>query len=76
MINEFDISDWQMLTEPLELKELKAHDLFSFDGVDCVFKYLLNSGERIIAVFNEDENLADTFLFPDFLKVYKWQKLV
>lgn len=75
MINEIDIKDWQMLTEPLQLKELKEKDLFSFEGNDCLFKFYAKLGERVIATFNDDE-LDTTFAFPDFLKVYKWQKQV
>lgn len=73
MINEFDIKDWQMLTEPLQLKELKEKDLFSFEGSDSVFKFYAKFGERIIATFKDDDSL---FALPDFLKVYKWQKQV
>lgn len=74
MINEIDIGDWQMLTKPLELKELKGKDLFSFEGSDCVFKFYGKLGNRICATFIDDD--VTTFVFPDFLKVYKWQKLV
>jgi len=75
MINEIDIKDWQMLTEPLQLKELKEKDLFSFEGSDCIFEYYAKLGERIIATFHAD-NIPITFTFPEFIKVYKWQKLV
>lgn len=75
MISNVDITDWQMLTKPLQLKELKEKDLFSFEDSDCIFKFYARLGERIIATFNDDE-LPTTFAFPDFLKVYKWQKLV
>lgn len=75
MINEIDIKDWQMLTEPLQLKELKEKDLFSFEGSDLIFEYYAKLGERIIATF-DNNNIHTTFTFPDFLKVYKWQKLV
>ena len=74
MINEIDIKDWQMLTEPLQLKELKEKDLFSFEGSNLVFKFYAKLGERIIATFKDDD--ITTFAFPDFLKVYKWQKQV
>lgn len=33
MINEFDLNDWEMLSEPLPLKQVKNGTLFQLDNV-------------------------------------------
>lgn len=33
MINEFDLNDWEMLSEPLPLKQVKNGTLFKLDNV-------------------------------------------
>jgi hypothetical protein len=39
MLSEIDIKDWQMLTTPLKLQELKEGELFSVLGDNKLFFY-------------------------------------
>lgn len=77
MINEFDIQDWEMLTEPLELQQLKEKDLFSVGGASQIFEYCHDLGDRIMSVFHTPKDeVPITITFPYSTLVYKWQKLV
>lgn len=76
MINEIDIKDWQMLTEPLQLKDIKINEVFSFENSTELLESYGSLGRTVIAgLFTEDGKYAIPFTLPDFLKVYKWQKL-
>lgn len=39
MINEFDLNDWDMLSEPLPLKRVSNGSIFTFDKGDGHFYY-------------------------------------
>lgn len=76
MINEVDIKDWQMLTEPLQLKELKTNDVFSFEGCEELLHHHGKLGNTVIAGILNLKEISIPYTLPDFLKVYKWQKRV
>lgn len=71
MINEFDIKDWNMLTEPLELKDLKTMDVFNIEGYTEMFINLGNKGPCIIATSVPNRQ---NYILPSFLKINLWQK--
>ena len=73
MLNEHDIEDWVMLTEPLKLEQLKEGDLFSLFG-DCnnrIFKVMCKANE---IVFAETAEIFNAFALPNFMEVYRWDK--
>lgn len=76
MINEIDIRDWQMLTEPLQLKELKTNDIFSIEGCKELLHHQGRLGNTIYAGILNLREINIPYALPEFLKVYKWQKLV
>jgi hypothetical protein len=71
MLNEHDIKDWQMLTTPLKLKELKEGDMFSFFGDDNrrIFKVMCKANE---IVFAETAEIFNAFALPNFMEVIPW----
>jgi hypothetical protein len=71
MINEIDIKDWQMLTTPLKLQELKEGDFFSVSGSDKVFKLIAVANE---IVFAETADIFNAFALPRFMDVFEWIK--
>jgi hypothetical protein len=71
MINEFDINDWQMLTEPLVLDELKKFDLFSIYGSDEIFQYMASVHDGVMAMTKTDRS---PFVFPKFMQVFPWKQ--
>lgn len=72
MISEVDISDWEMLTEPLELKKVEVLSCFSIPGSNEIFRHYGNLGEAVqCAVLNSGDTVRG-FLLPNFLKVHKW----
>jgi hypothetical protein len=71
MINEFDINDWQMLTEPLLLDELKKHDRFSIHGSDAIFEYMVSVNDGVMAMTTSNQS---PFVFPKFMQVYPWKR--
>lgn len=71
MINEHDVSDWQMLTIPLKLKELKEGEFFSFHEDNKIFKVMCKANQ---IVFAETAEIFNAFALPDFIGVYKWDK--
>lgn len=76
MISDIDIKDWQMLTTPLKLQELKEGDVFSVLGDNKMLKLLqvLNN-----VVFAEIKDCVDesrkVFILPAFMGVYPWQNV-
>lgn len=71
MLNEHDIKDWEMLTTPLKLKELKEGQTFSLFG-DCnnrIFKVMCKANQ---IVFAETAEIFNAFALPDFMEVYPW----
>lgn len=70
MITEIDISDWQMLTTPLKLQQLKEGDFFSVSGSDKVFKLIAVANE---IAFAETAEIFNAFALPTFMDVFKWQ---
>lgn len=71
MLSEIDIKDWQMLTTPLKLQELKEGELFSVLGDNKLFK-LLHAVNDIAIV--ETAEIFYSFTLPRFMEVFKWQK--
>lgn len=71
MITEVDIKDWQMLTTPLKLEQLKEGDLFSVFGDNKVFKLIVVANQ---IAFAETAEVFNAFALPTFMDVYKWQK--
>lgn len=71
MLNEHDLKDWQMLTTPLKLKELKEGEFFSFHEDNKIFKVMCKANQ---IVFAETAEIFNAFALPDFMKVYKWDK--
>lgn len=69
MLNEHDISDWQMLTTPLKLKELKEGDLFSVLGDNKVFKIMCVANN---IAFAETADIFNAFALPNFMEVFPW----
>lgn len=71
MLNEHDINDWQMLTTPLKLKELKEGDMFSFlgDNNNRIFKVMCKANH---IVFAETAEIFNAFALPNFMEVFPW----
>lgn len=73
MISEIDVKDWEMLTEPLPVSQLKPYDLFSVHGSTDVFKYTGHIGKAVIAILQQNESRELAFIFPDFMEVFPWK---
>lgn len=71
MINEFDINDWEMLTEPLTLDDLNKSDLFSIHGSDVIFEYMVSVNDGIMAMTKTNNS---PFVFPKFTQVFPWKR--
>lgn len=71
MLNEHDIKDWQMLTTPLKLEELREGAMFSVLGDNKVFK-LIQVANNI--AFAETSEIFNAFALPAFMQVYPWIK--
>lgn len=71
MLNEHDLKDWQMLTKPLKLKDLKEGEFFSIFGDNKLFKVMCKTNH---IVFAETAEIFNAFALPDFMEVYKWGK--
>ena len=69
MLNEHDINDWEMITTPLKLKELKEGALFSVFGDDKMFKLMCVAND---IVFAETAMHFNAFALPAFMEVYPW----
>lgn len=69
MINEFDINDWQMLTTPLKLNQLKEGDLFSVLGDSKIFKIMCVANN---IAFVETADIFNAFTLPNFMEVFPW----
>lgn len=69
MLNEIDIRDWEMLTTPLKLQELKEGDVFSVFGDSKIFKVMCKANE---IVFAETAEIFNAFALPRFMEVYPW----
>lgn len=71
MISDTDIKDWQMLTTPLKLKELKEGEFFSFYEDNKVFKVMHKVNQIVYA---ETAEIFNAFALPDVIGAYKWDK--
>lgn len=71
MISDTDIKDWEMLTVPLKLKELKEGEMFSFfgDNNNRIFKVMCKANQ---IVFAETVEIFNSFALPDFMEVFPW----
>jgi hypothetical protein len=69
MLNEIDIRDWEMLSTPLKLQELKEGDVFSVFGNNKMFKVMCKANE---IVFAETAEIFNAFALPRFMEVYPW----
>ena len=69
MLSEIDIKDWEMLTAPLKLQELKEGDVFSVFGDNKMFKVMCKANE---IVFAETAEIFNAFALPRFMEVHKW----
>jgi hypothetical protein len=71
MLNEHDINDWEMITTPLKLEQLKEGEMFSFFGDDNnrLFKVMCKANQ---IVFAETSEIFNAFALPDFMEVYPW----
>lgn len=69
MLNEHDIKDWIMLTEPLKLEKLKEGDVFSVFGDNRMYKihYVLNE-----IAYAETREIWNSLVFPRAMNVFKW----
>lgn len=69
MINEIDIKDWQMLTTPLKLQELKEGDVFSIFGDTRMFKL-----QHVLTdiAYAETEEIWNALVFPRAMEVFRW----
>lgn len=71
MISEIDVNDWQMLTEPLKLKELKEGDFFSVLGWDKMLEV-----QHVLTdiVYAETTEIWNALVLPRTMEVFKWTK--
>jgi hypothetical protein len=69
MLNEHDIKDWEMISVPLKLKELKEGDIFSVFGDNKVFKVMCKANQ---IVFAETKEIFNAFALPNFMEVFPW----
>jgi hypothetical protein len=69
MLNEYDINDWIMLTEPLKLEKLKEGDMFSVFGDNRMYKihYVLNE-----IAYAETREIWNSLVFPRAMEVFPW----
>lgn len=69
MLNEHDIKDWEMLTEPLKLEKLKEGDIFSLFGDNRMYKL-----QHVLTdiVYAETAEIWNALVFPRTLNVFKW----
>jgi hypothetical protein len=74
MLNEHDIKDWVMLTEPLKLNQLKEGDLFSVLGDNKILKLLQVLNNVVFAEVKDyaTEEIRKVFILPNFMGVYPW----
>ena len=73
MLNEIDIRDWEMLTTPLKLDQLKQGDAFSVFGDSKMLKLLQVTNNVIFAeVHDAVEEMQKVFILPKFMEVYPW----
>lgn len=71
MISDTDLKDWQMLTTPLKLQELKEGAMFSVLGDNKVFKLMCVANN---IAFAETSEIFNAFALPTFMHVYPWVK--
>lgn len=75
MISEVDINDWEMLTEPLELNDIKLFDLFSIPGSLEIYKHYGDYADKVKAAnINCVNAFDDVLILPKYLKVNLWLK--
>lgn len=71
MISDTDIKDWEMLTEPLPIKDLNEGSLFSLFADDKIFKLIVVAND---IAFAETESIFNDFKLPSFMKVFQWKQ--
>lgn len=70
MISEVDINDWEMLSEPVTLKNLNKDDVFTFGGLNQLLQLWWNhNGNTYAGIFGEPPSTI--YCLPDHLNVYK-----
>lgn len=69
MLSEIDIKDWEMLSVPLKLQELKEGDVFSVLGDNKIFKVMCKANQ---IVFAETAEAFNAFALPNFMEVFPW----
>lgn len=69
MLSEIDIKDWEMLTEPLKLKELKEGDIFSLLGDNRMYKL---QHVLVDIAYAETAEIWNALVFPRTLEVFPW----
>ena len=69
MLNEHDIKDWVMLTEPLKLKELTEGDIFSVFGDERMYKL---QHVLLDIAYAETSEIWNALVFPRTMNVFKW----
>ena len=69
MISDIDINDWQMLSTPLKLEQLKEGDMFSVFGDNRMYKihYVLNE-----IAYAETREIWSALVFPRAMEVFPW----
>jgi hypothetical protein len=73
MLNEVDIKDWEMITEPLKLEKLKEGDVFSVLGDNKMLKLLQVVNNVIFAEIKDClDSSRKVFILPTFMEVYPW----
>jgi hypothetical protein len=71
MLNEHDINDWEMITTPLKLEQLKEGDVFSVLGDNKMYKLYCVLTDIALA---GTEEIWDSLVFPRTMNVFKWVK--
>lgn len=69
MISDIDIKDWQMLTNPLKLKELKEGDVFSIFGDNRMYKL---RHVLLDIAYVETAEIWNALVFPRTMEVFPW----
>lgn len=69
MISDIDIKDWEMLTTPLKLKELKEGDIFSVFGDNKVLEVMHVLTDIVYA---ETKEIWNALVLPRDMEVFPW----
>jgi len=72
MLNEHDIKDWVMLTEPLKLEQLKEGDVFSIFGDNRMYKIRHVLLDIACVETAETAEIWNALVFPRTTEVFPW----